>query len=74
MNCTICKQPIELRPSAAERAKKFGGKPSDYTKLFTEHASCILKKRAEETSALIKRLTHDSNNYGQSPEFERLGG
>jgi hypothetical protein len=55
MNCSICKQPIVLIPSAQERAKKFGGTPSDYIKLFTEHAQCTLDKRAKETLDLIKR-------------------
>jgi len=34
-----------LVPSATERAKKFGGEPEDYIKLFTYHASCTLKLR-----------------------------
>lgn len=55
MNCTICHKPIILIPSAKERAKKFGGKPEDYTKLFTEHDDCIIKKRQKDTSELIKR-------------------
>ncbi len=55
MNCTICKKPIELNPSAAERAKRYGNTPAYYTRLFTEHASCTLAKRAEETSQLIRR-------------------
>lgn len=55
MNCTICNEKIVLVPSASERAKKNGGKPSDYTKLFTEHSACVIKKRQEETSKLIKR-------------------
>ena len=54
MNCTICRKPIELVPSATERAKKFGGKPSDYTRLFTEHAACIVAKRNVEVNQLIK--------------------
>ena len=56
MNCTICKKPIILVPSAQERADKHGGKPSDYTRLFTEHADCALEKRKQETSELIARL------------------
>ena len=32
-------------PSAAERAKKWGGKPSDYTRLFITHSKCELAKR-----------------------------
>lgn len=55
MNCTICGKPIVLIPSAAERAKKFGGKASDYTKLFTAHAQCTIDKRNRETSELIAR-------------------
>ena len=53
--CTICGKPVVLVPSASERAKKFGGKPSDYVKLFPTHTSCALKKRQEETSELIRR-------------------
>ncbi len=45
MNCSICNKPIILKPSAAERAKKFGGKPSDYTRLFTTHAECLFPLR-----------------------------
>ena len=56
-NCTICGKPVTLSPSAKERAKKAGGKPSDYTKIFTAHADCQLKKRKEGTSELIKRRT-----------------
>ena len=58
MNCSICNKPIILSPSATERAKKFGGKPSDYTKLFTEHADCIIAKRNQETSELLKRINN----------------
>lgn len=46
MNCIHCHKPIELVPSAAERARKFGGVPSDYTALFTYHAACTLKLRS----------------------------
>lgn len=54
-NCTYCNKPIILVPSAQERARKGGGKPSDYTKLFTMHADCQVKSRNEATSDLIKR-------------------
>jgi len=54
MNCTICGKPIVLMPSASARAKKFGGKPSDYSKLFREHADCALEKRQHETSELCR--------------------
>lgn len=57
MNCTICNKPIVLEPSATERAKKYGGKPADYTKLFTQHAQCVLDKRETETIALMRRTT-----------------
>ena len=55
MNCTHCNRPIVLVPSASERAAKYGGKASDYIKLFTIHSNCQLIKRAEETKQLIKR-------------------
>ena len=43
MNCTHCNKPITLVPSATERAKKSGGNPSDYTRLFTAHSECQVK-------------------------------
>jgi len=55
MNCTICNQPIVLVPSAAERARKFGGKASDYTKLFTTHSNCALNLRRDNTDILMKK-------------------
>ena len=54
--CPHCNKPVVLVPSATERAKKFGGKPSDYTNLFPAHAKCIIAKRKEDTSNLIKSL------------------
>ena len=63
MKCTICHKEIVLRPTAAERAAKFGGKPSDYTKLFTTHASCTLAKRKRETSELCERLRNAKPHY-----------
>ena len=55
MNCTHCGKPIVLVPSAKERALKSGGKPSDYTRLFTAHADCIIKHRNAETLKLINK-------------------
>jgi hypothetical protein len=54
--CTICNEKIILKPSAAERAAKCGGKPSDYTKLFTTHAACAVAQREADTVALMRRL------------------
>jgi hypothetical protein len=61
MNCTICKKPITLVPSAAERARKdVCGRPASYyTALFTEHAACTVAKREQETIELMRR-THDT--------------
>lgn len=56
MKCTICNKAIFLVPSATERAKKYGGKPSDYTKLFTEHSECAINKRNKDTLELMQRL------------------
>ncbi len=55
MKCTICGKNIVLIPSAKERAAKYGGKPADYTALFTEHAACTVEKRERETLELIRR-------------------
>ena len=57
MKCSICNKEIILVPSAKERAKKYGGKASDYTKLFTSHAQCAIDKRREDTFELMKRLS-----------------
>ena len=55
MNCSICGKPVVLIPSAADRAKKCGGRPSDYTKLFTTHSACALQKREADTLALMRK-------------------
>ena len=57
MNCTICHKPVVLVPSATERAKRYGGTPSDYTRLFPAHSACELAKRAADTSELMARQT-----------------
>lgn len=62
MNCTICEKPVTLSPSAAERAKKYGGKASDYTKLFPQHSQCVIDKR--NAPIPYKRITN--------PMFENL--
>ena len=65
MNCTICGRPIRLIPSAQERAKKFGGQPSDYIRLFTTHSVCAVAKRRNDTYALMRGLTgggHENQN------------
>jgi hypothetical protein len=55
MNCTLCKTPIILNPSANQRAAKYGGKPSDYTKLFQQHSQCTIDKRNADTLATIRK-------------------
>lgn len=57
MNCSICNKPIQLVPSAQERARKYGETPAYYTKLFATHSDCLIQSRKELTSALIARLT-----------------
>jgi hypothetical protein len=52
--CKACGKPIVLVPSAKERAEKFGGKPSAYTRLFTVHAQCAVEKYNQDTSRLIR--------------------
>lgn len=56
MNCSICGKKIILVPSAKERAKRYGGKPSDYTNLFTEHSECLIQKREQDTIKLMRRI------------------
>lgn len=54
-NCNICGKPIILVPSAAERARKHGGKPSDYTALFTTHSDCAIAKRTQQAIDTMRR-------------------
>ena len=63
MKCTICGKPITLVPSAKERADKYGGKPSDYTKLFREHSACALDKRERETRELMQRRSQPTITF-----------
>lgn len=57
MVCKYCGKPVILVPSASERARKFGGRPSDYTKLFEDHADCILEARRAAILKLINKET-----------------
>jgi len=43
MKCAACGSPIILAPSATERAARYGGKASDYSKLFTTCTPCHIK-------------------------------
>lgn len=54
-NCTICHKPVVLVPSATERAAKFGGRPSDYTRLFTTHADCTVRQRSEQAVEAMRK-------------------
>lgn len=55
MNCTRCGLAIILIPSAADRARKLGGNPSDFTQLFTKHPECEVLDRNEAVQELIQR-------------------
>jgi len=59
-NCTICGKPVELSPSAVERAKRHGGNPSDYTNIFDTHSDCALEKRKKDTSDLMTRQREEA--------------
>lgn len=58
MNCTICRKPIVLVPSAEERAAKdvTGKSAAFYRRLFTTHSECQLAKRNADTVALMRRI------------------
>lgn len=53
MNC--CNRPVILRPSAAWRARHYGGTPQDYTALFPTHADCLIKKRSADAIETMRR-------------------
>lgn len=56
--CTICRKPIVLMPSAEERAARdvTGKSAGYYRSLFTEHSECALRRRAESTAELMRKL------------------
>lgn len=62
MKCKFCNKDIVLIPSASERAKRYGGKPSDYVKLFTSHPACAIEQQNKEVYALIDTLKLNSSN------------
>jgi hypothetical protein len=55
VNCAICHRPIALVPSAQQRAARYGGTSRFYESLFDTHADCLIKKRNQETSDLIRK-------------------
>lgn len=55
MICDICNKPVVLVPSAKERAKKYGGKPSDYVRLFPRHAACQLERDRQQVRELMRK-------------------
>lgn len=57
-NCRICRRPIVLVPSAAERARKYGETPAFYTALFDTHASCAVRERSRQAVDLMRRITN----------------
>ena len=62
-NCNLCGKPILLIPSAAERARKHGGTPSDYINTFPNHAKCELanrKKLSSEAAAARRKRDEDA--------------
>ncbi len=66
--CKICGKPIVLVPSAAERAKKFGGKASDYIALFETHSDCQLTKNKKDLKDLLMRRS-GSNPHRKKTEY-----
>ena len=57
-NCIHCGRRIVLSPPATERARRYGGRPSDYTRAFTEHSACCVAARAGsfDTRELLRVL------------------
>lgn len=62
MRCGLCGDVVRLTPSAAERARLYGGRPSDYTKLFPNHAECELALRKANTTALMRRYARGADH------------
>jgi hypothetical protein len=63
MNCTYCKKPVVLSPSAAERAAKdvTGKSAAYYTRLFPNHAACSIAARsAAAIDAMRRRVEREA--------------
>lgn len=60
-NCSICGKPVHLSPSASERARRYGGKASDYEALFPTHSDCLIKKRDADVRALMRSKKNPMN-------------
>ena len=56
--CTICGKEIVLNPPASDRAKKdrSGNSAQYYLDLFSEHPSCVIAKRSQESRDLMARI------------------
>lgn len=53
--CIHCGHEIVLVPSAAERARKYGGTPAYYTGLFISHSHCEVEARNKSVREAIER-------------------
>lgn len=51
--CKYCGLRVTLTPSAQVRANRYGGKPSDYTKLFPVHPKCMIAERTAQSKELM---------------------
>lgn len=67
MDCKHCGKPIVLVPSAKERARRYGGKPEDYTRLFDYHAACTLALREKSLTELMARLRNGTIHHREVP-------
>lgn len=63
MKCKHCHKEIILVPSAAERARKAGGRAEDYTAIFEYHSECTLELRRKSTEVLMRY--HRELNQGK---------
>jgi hypothetical protein len=63
MVCKYCNMPVVLVPSAAERAKKFGGKASDYD-------GAMAKRTAynPDGHVLCNERKHGDTHHAQLPD------
>lgn len=53
--CKYCNKPVVLMPSAAERARRYGGVPADYTALFPNHSACEVAARSAQAVETMRK-------------------
>ena len=72
--CKYCHNPVVLTPSAAERARRYGGTAAEYTALFPNHSACEVEARSKSARESMQRINTRQAGCGFDGSFGRQGG